>query len=167
MISFFMLAACGIPDEPSVARQAMSSSTSPLTISARWEGSATEGAAGITLDVSGVDNGEWDGEQRPDSRVNGFHDVTLTQTRPSVTRSFSIDAIDDAVSFDVTGTMTEPLREILRLRLSYRAADGWYVAMPGEDPIRFGDSVSDAYAEVDLSTGANPPTVIISITGLP
>ena len=167
MTSIVVLASCGIPDEPSVARQANSSSTSPLTISTQWGGSSAGGSAGITLNVSAVDNGEWDGEQRPDSRVNGFHSVTLTPARPSVSRIFSIGAVEDAVSFYLTGTMADPPREILGIRLSYRSADGWYVAMPGGDPIRFGDSVSDTYADVDISTGANPPTVVVSITGLP
>jgi hypothetical protein len=163
----FTLVACGIPDEPSVARQAMSSSTSPLTITANLDESSPPAAKRITLSVTGVDNGDWNADQRPDSRVNGFHEVILTPSQPSVTRSFSSNPVAGSVSFDLIASHTEPSREVARVRLSYRNSEGWYFSLPGENWTPFGAVQLGAPGKAGISTTSNPAELIITVSRLP
>jgi len=159
--------ACGIPDEPSVSRQAMSSSTSPLTITADLEASSLSAAQGITLSVTGVDNSDWNADRRPDSRVNGFHEVILTTSQPSITRTFSTNALEESVSFDLIASHAETSREIVRLRLSFRDSGGWFYTLPGQDGTPFGATPPTAAGKVHISTTGDPAELTISDPSLP
>lgn len=131
MFTLCGLVGCGLPSEPSVARQAMAFATSPLTITAALDALPVDGVQEIQLTVADVDNGDWNSDLRPDSRIHGFHGATLSPTKPSITRSFSIDATRSVVSFTLIGSLTTPPREVFRGRVSYRGTDGWELTLPG------------------------------------
>lgn len=163
----FTFVACGIPEEPSVARQAMSSSTLPLTITARLDDPSTLEPQVVTLRVSGVDNGDWNADQRPDSRVNGFHELALTASQPSITRSFSTNAVEDSVSFDLTASLNGPSQEVVSLRLSYHDLQGWHFSLPGQERTRFGAPPLAVPGQLRITTTNKPATLVISQPGLP
>jgi len=163
----FTFVACGIPDEPSVARQAMSLPTPPLTVTANLDQSSPLAEKGIMLSVTGVDNGDWNVDQRPDSRVNGFHEVTLTPSQPSVTRSFSTNPLAGSVTFDLIASHTEPFREVALVRLSYRNSEGWHFGLPGQNWTPFGAVQLRALGEASISTTSNPAELVITVSRLP
>jgi len=164
----FLLVACGIPDEPSVARLAASAQTAPLTIA--WEHEATnlKDPSGIRLAVTNVANSDWDGDQRPDSRVNGFHSATLTTDEPSLTRTFFVSIQQQAVSFDLIGSNLERPREVFRARLTYQEMQGWNLAFHNGGTLPFaeaGTATQGISPVIQLLTSTTPATLTITTPG--
>ena len=164
----FLLVACGIPDEPSVARLAASAQTAPLTIA--WEHEATnlKDPSGIRLAVTNVANSDWDGDQRPDSRVNGFHAATLTTDEPTLTRTFSVSTQQQAVSFDLIGSNLERPREVFRARLTYQEEQGWNLAFHNGGTLPFaeaGTATQGISPVIQLLTSTTPATLTITTPG--
>lgn len=149
-----------------MARQAMASSASPLTITAALDESAGNASPELTLSVSNVDNGDWNTDLRPDSRVHGFQGAILSVEEPSVTRSFSTNATASVVTFTLVGSLTSSTREVFRLALSYHGTEGWYLISPGTERVPFGQNPGGNFnisANVRVSTRNNPAELLILI----
>ena len=162
-----VLSGCAAPANPSVGRQAASLTPPPLTITADVLEPSTGDTAAVTLAVSVPENADWDGEQRPDSRVRGFHDVVLTPQDPSVTRTFSVNAARSQIGFDLVGSALTNKEEtpLFDVRLVYRTMGGWHLAIAGTEPAAFGADpldVASPLGSLRLITTANPAELRIT-----
>lgn len=162
-----MLSACAAPSMPSVGRQAASLSPPPLTITADVVEPSTGEPLPVALAVSVPENADWDGEQRPDSRVRGFHDVVLSPQEPSLTRTFSVNAARSDISFDLVGSAVTDAQETASFtaQLVYRTTGGWHFAIGDTEPIAFGArslEVNSPIGSLRLITTANPAELRIT-----
>ena len=167
VVTLGMLSACAAPSTPSVGRQAASLTPPPLTITADVVEPSTGEPAPLALAVSVPENADWDGEQRPDSRVRGFHDVVLTPADPSLTRTFSVNAAQSEITFDLASSVvTNPPRNAsMTVQLIYRTTGGWHIAIAGTEPVAFGAGALEAASPIGslrLITTANPAELRIT-----
>lgn len=161
-----ILAACALPAEPSVSRQAASLDLPSLTITSDVVDPKTGEPSDLTLIVPATDNVDWDESNRPDSRVRGFHDATLSPTNPSVTRVFRMNAARSQVDFELLAYPDDDPASGVRLQVMFRTDGGWHVATDkGEEPIAFGGeelTATSPLGPMRFITTASPATITIT-----